>query len=96
MIDASIKLLVCMKSNMHHILVVLIACAELTLSQHNPNFFPNRSGIVHLFEWKFKDIARECETYLSPHGFAGVQVCKVKHYGKSENRRTIEISEIDD
>lgn len=46
----------------------------LTSAQLNPNFYPNRSGIVHLFEWKFNDIARECETYLSSHGFAGVQV----------------------
>lgn len=59
---------------MQHILIVFVAFTKVAISQHNPNFFPNRSGIVHLFEWKFNDIARECETYLSPHGFAGVQV----------------------
>lgn len=30
--------------------------------------------MVHLFEWRWIDIALECETYLSQHGFAGVQV----------------------
>lgn len=43
----------------------------------NMNYKPNRSTIVHLFEWKFNDIAKECETYLGPNGFAGVQVSPV-------------------
>jgi len=29
---------------------------------------------VHLFEWKWTDIALECETFLGPNGFAAVQV----------------------
>ena len=29
---------------------------------------------VHLFEWKWTDIARECENVLGPAGFAAVQV----------------------
>jgi alpha-amylase len=29
---------------------------------------------VHLFEWKWTDIAKECETYLGPKGYAGVQI----------------------
>jgi alpha-amylase len=34
-----------------------------------------RAGaFVHLFEWRWTDIARECETYLGPAGFSGVQV----------------------
>jgi alpha-amylase len=32
------------------------------------------SVFVHLFEWKWTDIAAECENYLGPAGFAGVQV----------------------
>ena len=32
------------------------------------------SVFVHLFEWKWTDIALECESYLGPAGFAGVQV----------------------
>ncbi|PAJ74346.1 alpha-amylase [Pseudoalteromonas sp. NBT06-2] len=29
---------------------------------------------VHLFEWRWQDIAQECESYLGPKGFAAVQV----------------------
>ncbi len=29
---------------------------------------------VHLFEWKWADIARECEVWLGPRGFKGVQI----------------------
>ena len=31
-------------------------------------------GIVHLFEWKFDDIAKECENFLGPKGYDAVQV----------------------
>jgi alpha-amylase len=33
-----------------------------------------RTVFVHLFEWKWTDIARECETFLGPAGYAAVQV----------------------
>jgi alpha-amylase len=29
---------------------------------------------VHLFEWKWSDVARECETFLGPNGFHAVQI----------------------
>ncbi|HEU0202657.1 MAG TPA: alpha-amylase family glycosyl hydrolase, partial [Burkholderiaceae bacterium] len=29
---------------------------------------------MHLFEWRWTDIARECETWLGPRGFKGVQI----------------------
>ncbi|HEX3774667.1 MAG TPA: alpha-amylase family glycosyl hydrolase, partial [Polyangiaceae bacterium] len=36
---------------------------------------PPAGGVfVHLFEWKWTDIAEECETYLGAAGFAAVQV----------------------
>src|SRR5919202_1627498 len=34
----------------------------------------NGDVFVHLFEWKWNDIARECETVLGPAGYAAVQV----------------------
>lgn len=40
----------------------------------NPNYKSGRTAMVHLFEWKWKDIANECETFLGPNGFGGVQV----------------------
>lgn len=33
-----------------------------------------RTAFVHLFEWKWTDIAKECESHLGPKGFAAVQV----------------------
>lgn len=34
----------------------------------------NTDVMVHLFEWKHSDVARECEEFLGPYGFCGVQV----------------------
>nr|O97396.1 RecName: Full=Alpha-amylase; AltName: Full=1,4-alpha-D-glucan glucanohydrolase; Flags: Precursor [Phaedon cochleariae]CAA76926.1 alpha-amylase [Phaedon cochleariae] len=55
---------------------VLILCslAALSLGQKNNNFAPGRNTIVHLFEWHWDDIANECENFLGPKGFAGVQI----------------------
>lgn len=33
-----------------------------------------KTVFVQLFEWPWKDIAKECENYLGPNGFAAVQV----------------------
>jgi alpha-amylase len=35
---------------------------------------PSRTAFVQLFEWKWTDVARECETFLGPKGFAAVQI----------------------
>lgn len=48
--------------------------AEPLLDHTQTYFLPNRTGIVQLFEWKFADIATECEQFLGPRGYAGVQV----------------------
>jgi alpha-amylase len=40
----------------------------------DPHYAKGRTTLVHLFEWKFKDIALECERFLGPMGYAGVQV----------------------
>ena len=34
----------------------------------------NRDVVVHLFEWKWTDVAQECETFLGPKGYKAVQV----------------------
>jgi len=34
----------------------------------------NRTVMVHLFDWKWKDIGKECREFLGPAGFAGIQV----------------------
>lgn len=40
----------------------------------NPHYVERHDVIVHLFEWKWKDVADECERFLGPNGFGGVQV----------------------
>ncbi|TKR75722.1 hypothetical protein L596_016974 [Steinernema carpocapsae] len=34
----------------------------------------DRQVLVHLFEWKWRDVAKECEDYLQHFGFGAVQV----------------------
>ena len=59
-------------------LLVLVAC--LAAAQKDPNVWDNRSAIVHLFEWKFDDIANECEQFLAPSRYAAVQVRNESSY----------------
>ncbi|WKY12333.1 hypothetical protein Q1695_003705 [Nippostrongylus brasiliensis] len=40
----------------------------------NPQTLADRPTMVHLFEWKWRDIARECETFLRYNGYGAVQV----------------------
>ncbi|KAM4642679.1 pancreatic alpha-amylase-like [Discoglossus pictus] len=55
-------------------LVLLLVFAGLCSAQYNPNVKSGKTSIVHLFEWRWVDIAAECERYLGPNGFGGVQV----------------------
>nr|XP_021410410.1 pancreatic alpha-amylase [Lonchura striata domestica] len=52
----------------------LLLVVGLCWGQYNPNTLPKRTSIVHLFEWRWQDIAQECERYLAPNGFGGVQI----------------------
>lgn len=54
------------------LLLNLYASAVVT-AYHDPHWTAGRNVIVHLFEWKWNDIARECESFLAPNGYAGVQ-----------------------
>jgi alpha-amylase len=55
-----------------YLICLLFSVANIH-AQKDPNVVDGRSAIVHLFEWKFHDIADECERFLAPYGFAGVQ-----------------------
>jgi len=59
--------------NMKVVLLLLIA-VHWSAGQWNPNNDPGRQAMVHLFEWKWDDIAAECERFLAPNGYAAVQV----------------------
>ena len=45
-----------------------------------------RPAIVHLFEWRWDDVADECETFLGPNGYAAVQVSPVLENSLVEGR----------
>ena len=56
----------------------------LLLAYYLPNansYFGNyycedgRDVLIHLFEWKHSEVARECEEFLADAGYCGVQVC---------------------
>lgn len=55
--------------------VCMILCGSLFVNAyHDPYWWSGRSVMVHLFEWKWTDIANECERFLAPNGYAGVQI----------------------
>ncbi|XP_055692321.1 alpha-amylase-like [Lutzomyia longipalpis] len=54
--------------------VVLLVLVAFTRGQFNPYFWPNHNTIVYLLDWKYSDVALECENFLGPKGFGGVQV----------------------
>jgi hypothetical protein len=40
----------------------------------------DRRVIVHLFEWKWTEIAQECVDYLGPKGYCGVQASHLYYF----------------
>lgn len=57
---------------------LILALATCVISYKNPYYEENKSVMVHLFEWKWNDIADECERFLGPKGFGGVQVYNLR------------------
>lgn len=60
--------------------MLLLALASLLLVQcyagspfSDPHFVGNRTTIVQLMDWTWDEIAKECEIFLGPYGFGGVQ-----------------------
>ena len=54
-------------------LLLLLALGLPATAQYNPHC-EDRQAIVHLFEWTWTSIAKECEDFLAPLGYCGVQV----------------------
>lgn len=67
------------------VLAVLAVALVAVNAQWNLNTVPGHSVMVHLFEWKWGDIAAECENFLGPNGFGGVQVNKLAIFSFSKN-----------
>lgn len=57
------------------LLLALLTLAAGEIAHNDPHFAPGHDAIVHLFEWKWDDVAKECEQFLGPSGFGGIQVC---------------------
>ncbi len=60
-----------MRCTMLPILVLLASCAP---GARPAVPAPDRGVVVHLFEWRWADVAEECETFLGPVGYSAVQV----------------------
>lgn len=43
----------------------------------NPHFVDDRTTLVELWEWRFDEVAKECESFLGPYGYGGVLVSPV-------------------
>lgn len=56
------------------VLVFALSCDKVRCSYSNPHFVGGRTTIVQLFEWTWPDVAQECEEFLGPRGYGGVQV----------------------
>lgn len=56
------------------VLIALLLVINGTWGYTKPQCQGKRQVIVHLFEWRWPDIANECEAYLGPKGFCAVQV----------------------
>ena len=48
--------------------------AQLPASAGGRQVASSRSVIVQLFEWRWSDVAQECETWLGPSGYGAVQI----------------------
>lgn len=59
---------------MKSVLFLLLVNVSFCWAKFNTNQVDDHSVIVHLFEWKYSDIAVECERWLGPKGFGAVQV----------------------
>ncbi|KAK7100027.1 alpha-amylase-like [Littorina saxatilis] len=54
--------------------LMLLSLGTARAAYHEPNCAPGRSAITHLFEWRWDDIADECERFLGPYGYCGIQI----------------------
>ncbi|XP_029669332.1 alpha-amylase 2-like isoform X1 [Formica exsecta] len=62
---------------MSFFVLIFTSFLAIALAQKDPHYVDGRTTMVHLFEWKFNDIAKECEDFLGPKGYGGVQVSPI-------------------
>lgn len=70
-------------------LCVLVASSAIVSANLGKNLWfgvKRPENIVHLFEWKFEDIANECEQFLGPNGYKAIQISPVNENTVFEGR----------
>jgi len=70
---------------------LLVGVSHAGGAHSDPHFVAGRTVMVHLMQWKFEDIAAECERFLGPHGYAGVQVSPINEHAVLERRPWYEL-----
>ncbi|XP_058809628.1 alpha-amylase-related protein-like [Phymastichus coffea] len=68
------------------IFIVFAVTIAPLVAQKNPHYVQNSTTMVHLFEWKWNEIADECERFLGPMGYGGVQVSPITENVKIKYR----------
>lgn len=56
------------------LLLISFTVSALASPYSDPHCAQGRDSFVQLFEWKWDDVRQECERFLGPYGFCGVQV----------------------
>lgn len=59
------------------LLLISQVCVALVSGTKIPNMLDDKSVIVHLFEWTYRDIADEC-VFLSEKGYGGVLISPIQ------------------
>lgn len=65
--------------------VLVAVVSAVTAYNGNYNCVGGRDPVVHLFEWKYADVERECP-WLANQGYCAVQVCTtqiIQNYKKN-------------
>ncbi|XP_033636904.1 alpha-amylase-like [Asterias rubens] len=73
------------------LMLVLAALSVVTCASYlDPHMLENRQTIVFMMGWNWADIAEECERYLGPNGFGGVQIMPANEHAIDviEGKRT--------
>ena len=65
--------------------LLILASALITDAHKDTLAAQGRKTFIHLFEWKWSDIAAECERFLGPKGYAGVQVSPPNEHANIDN-----------
>ncbi|XP_069361424.1 alpha-amylase 2-like isoform X2 [Maniola hyperantus] len=73
-LDTTLAHIASLQAGLYGVILGILALATVISAYKNPYYAPNRTVNVHLFEWKWDDIADECERFLGPRGFGGIQV----------------------